>query len=428
MKKFSLIALLFLAARIDGFSQTKIELVANVDTVQKSITVEKKIKQTLKKGDNYILSVSSLNNAIYNLKVTAKSFEIASSIPEVLKPVLPGITTSISGGMMAVPDSGDLNIDYLRERVNSSRSRLENLKSIADKLYKLTQIHSKVATATSSLAEVIKEYRNIPVDANSTNIEAFVKQDVAYVATVKAMFDELLKKDIVFSDHKFASLITEITTTNELIKAANYPRYIEFIINSTKANDIVKSKSFYAEKDLMDLKISIIDKYKGDTINTISRTVYIKKFGGLGLSFSSGFFYTEGLSDRAYYLRARQDENLALLQDRRMFFDVSIGALGHVYTNLGDALKTGPAIGISVSPFDGKSRYLLGWSFLIGREKLFSFNAGQAWAKQKQLSTAVREDAQGLYFPKGTSAVPTFDKVVSSWFIGITYNLATTRK
>lgn len=176
------------------------------------------------------------------------------------------------------------------------------------------------------------------------------------------------------------------------------------------------------------MKFSFIDTYMNDTVSTFTRDLFSKRVGGIGLSFSSGFFYTEGLSDIPYYLRPRPDENLSVLQDRRVFSDISIGGLGHVYTNISSAIKTGPTIGLAISPFDGKSRYLLGWSILMGREKMIGLSVGKAWAKQKQLSSLVSSDSPGQYLPKGTTAIPTFDKIVSSWFFGVTYNLITTRK
>lgn len=286
----------------------------------------------------------------------------------------------------------------------------------------------KIQMAKDTLTAIITFFKNQYHTANEDNIESFVKQDINYALVIRSITDELIKKDEVLENDRYARLISEINSVSDFIKAGNYLRYMDFIKRSTDAKDFVMSKPFIPEKDLVELKFSFVDTYTNDTVSTFTRELYSRRVGGIGLSFSSGFFYTEGLSDIPYYLKARQDENLAVLRDRRVFSDVAIGGLGHLYTNISSAIKTGPSIGLAISPFDGKSRYLLGWSVLIGREKMIGISAGKAWAKQKQLSSLASVDSQGLFLPKGTTAVPTFDKIVGSAFVGLTYNLVNTRK
>lgn len=427
MKKAILVILLISFSTKALHAQTEIELPVKINIGERSILIDKKLRKELEEDKQYNLKVTGLNSAVISLKVTAKPFEISSAAPEILKTVLPGITTSLTGGPKGIAEPSR-NLEDYRDNINKSLDRLNELKKASDNLYKSTIFNSDTEKAKSALQNIISLYRNNGENVNEENIEAYVKQDISYASTVKAITDELLKKEIVLEKYKYVSLIAEINRTNELIKSGNYPRYIEFLKKSTVAKNFVLSKPFYPEKDLVELKVSFVDTYAGDTISTVTRTLYTKKAGGIGLSFSSGFFYSEGLSDVPYYLKARQDENLAVLKDRRMFSDISVGALGHIYTNISTIVKTGPAIGLALSPFDGKSRYLLGWSVIFGKEKMLSISFGKAWAKQKQLSTAVMTDNQGDYLPKGTSAVPTYDRIVHSWFFGLTYNLATTRK
>ena len=427
MKRTYLIIILLLMGINILYAQTELDLVAKTNIKDKSILLDKKVKTPLKDGENYKIKIIGLNSAVISLKIAAKSYEISSTAPELLKTVLPGITTSLTGGPLGLTEENQ-TLEDLRDNVNKSLNRLNKLKETSDELYKATIFIPCTEKAKVVLNEMITLYKKTYLEANDENIEAFVKQDIIYASTVKAITDEFLKKDIVLSGYKYTRLLSEINTTNELIKGGNYSKYIDFIKKSTTAKGFVTSKPFYTEKDLVELQFTFIDTYANDTVSTIKRTLYTQKTGGIGLSFSSGFFYTEGLSDINYYLRERQDENLTILSERRVFSDISIGALGHLYTNISSFMKTGPALGLAVSPFDGKSRYLLGWSILAGREKMLSITIGKAWAKQKQLSSSVNTDDQGQYFPKGTTTVPTFEKIVNTWFVGFSYNLATTRK
>ncbi|WP_158861009.1 hypothetical protein [Lunatibacter salilacus] len=428
MKRLSFVIILSQLTLNILYGQTELNLNAKTDIKEKSILLDKKVKTTLKEGENYKVKISGLNSAVTSMKVVAKAFDISSTAPEILKTVLPGISTSLTGGPLGLLENLDDSLEELRDNINKGLERLNELKETSDELYNTTIFKTDTAKARIALNKIIDLYKNVDNNVNEENIGAYVNRDIIYASTVKVIGDELLKQEVSLSRTRYPLIISDISATNELIIQGNYIRYINFIKRSTIAKNFVTSKPFYAEKDLVELKFTFVDIYKNDTISTLTRTLFTNKIWGYGLSFSSGFFYTEGLSDNSYYLVARQDENLSVLSERAVSADVSIGALGHIYTNLSSFIKTGPALGLAISPFDGKSRYLLGWSILAGREKMMSLTIGKAWAKQKQISSSVRVDDQGQYFPKGTASVPTFEKIVNSWFIGFSYNIATTRK
>ena len=82
----------------------------------------------------------------------------------------------------------------------------------------------------------------------------------------------------------------------------------------------------------------------------------------------------------------------------------------------------GISIGATLSPFDGKLRYLTGASFLFGEQKFIAVNAGIAFAKMSVLSNAIYHDQSGYYQSKDLSTINTVERIISGFYIGLTYN------
>ncbi|WP_421943349.1 hypothetical protein [Pedobacter sp.] len=369
-------------------------------------------KLSLVKGKTYLVELKDINSAHHVFKLETKFFEISTALPEVLKPIAPGISSSVSFNALDPKLINDLNTRMLR---------LYKIKELSDELHKKSIDSPNVVLAKKIYAAAVAEYQA----PNDEALREAVGGDVAVLnATAEAL------KSLIPNLKKYnADLVSSYAVANsraEELKKNNYPGFADYIIASLKAVKFRKSKTFTANKDITELKLILVDKYTKDTLYNNTQTAFHK--GDFGLSFSTGFFHTRFLSDVPYYLEARPDGQKAVKGDESMKNDLSIGGFGHLFYRADTWLRIGPGIGLSISPFDGKTRYLAGGGILLGREKMVGITFGKAWTKVKQLSSQVQSDANGRYLPASATAVPTYDKLHNSWFFGLSYNIASTRK
>jgi hypothetical protein len=120
----------------------------------------------------------------------------------------------------------------------------------------------------------------------------------------------------------------------------------------------------------------------------------------------------------------------AVLQEGRADVDVAIGALAHAtWMQKGEVHPT-VAIGAALSPFDERMRYLAGGGIVIGRQRQIALTGGVAFGRLPTLSRFVRTDGESgrQYVPIATESVPTVNRWKTSWYVGVSYNLAQTKK
>ncbi|RZK55971.1 MAG: hypothetical protein EOO91_13000 [Pedobacter sp.] len=400
---------------------TKIE----VNNASKTgIVLPKTIKKNLKNDENYIIVLTGVNSANISFKVQTKSLSLYTAIPDPLKTVLPGITGSsdlrpLGGGPPAT----------LINDLNGIAAKLKNIKTEAEELYAQTKLAPDNAKAKIALQNVATSYNQTISNFDEkefTALGALISNDIQYLNSYKEIFDAMIKNQQT-AEQRNIEFHAKLTSIAKELQQNDYVKLYEYITKSVGAVAEVSSKPFIPTKDLMELKFTIVDIFKKDTLVNETRTLF-SNGGGIGLSFSTGFFYTEMLSDQPYYLTKQPDGTMAINKDKRTISDVSIGAMGHLYYKVSSSFRVGPSIGIAVSPFDGKTRYLLGGSMLLGREKMIGINIGRAWAKIKEFSSSVEGTSSNPFLPAGATAVPTVDKIKNVWFLGLTYNLVSTRK
>ena len=80
------------------------------------------------------------------------------------------------------------------------------------------------------------------------------------------------------------------------------------------------------------------------------------------LSFSSGIFYNRVLEGQ-YYL----DDGTIKEEPESPSFDVSPGAMVNFSWKCSHFTQVGLSVGASVSPFDGKTRYMVGPNVIFGK-------------------------------------------------------------
>jgi len=427
MKKIVFFLLLFSLQK--ATAQRIINMEASGNASDKSVSINKKIKvdnnrfnKSLIPGEQYQIKISGVNSAHTSLKVKAKSKEIYTPIPDVVKTILPGITGNLSVNNGAFVATTQKN---LFSKVDSIVKHLNIIKKKAEELHELSLFKPDIPKANDFYKDIFNLYNN--KIKNEAELIDTVFAEIQFLTVLKDIGESSIQNNPSLEPNVIEGLARINMIANEL-KEHDYHMFFQYIDRSRKADNFVKSKSFKAEKDLVELNLILVNTFTKDTLVNETRTLYTKGGSSVGLSFSTGFFYTEMFSDQSYYLKDRPDETKTLLPERRTVSDISIGGLGHIYYKISPFIRVGPAMGLAISPFDGKSRYLLGGSLLLGREKMFGLTVGSAWAKVKELSAAVSTDEQGQFLPKGTTTIPTIDRIRSKMFVGLTYNLASTRK
>lgn len=382
-------------------------------------------KKSLSLDSSYQIKLTGVNPAHHILKVTAKSFELQTAQPEAFKDLL-----FLSGSLPPVGLKSDAllftqasDISKYQDTLIGKMNRLEKLRKIADILYKQSKdtINKKsIDTAVDQISRLYGKLDTLPT---------LVGLDIHYInssATYLAAY-LLNNKNL---DPDVANVLALSQYQTDQLKSKNYLEYAGYIISSNKLKDSGKkslvSEPFITKKDLTEVRIILIDRYSKDTLYNNNQTFYNK--GGSGISFSTGFFFTNGLTDNAYYLEKRSDGKMNIKTENKSRIDFSVGAFAQYYYKIDKMWRLGPGLGIAVSPFDGKPRYLVGLSTLIGKEKMVGVSTGIAWAKVKQLSGSVLNDNEGPFLPAETTTVPTFEKFRPNFFIGLTYNVVATRK
>ena len=422
MKKLTL---LLISVVFSSFCYTQEIIELNFNSNNKSFK-EKTESIKFKSGKTYKVRINGLNTSYIGNKIESKSYILTSTIPDIIKPIYPGITDASAIRKFNLdqesPDlKGQLNEVYLEsiQRYN----KLRQLKDYSDSLYNCT----KIAVDTVKADLVLKEVQRI-FDVKSL---IDLKQQVNLALKYIFVANELFKKKMVESpinkiiDNKLIDNYAELTYILESINSENYLLYVNFIQQSLKGKNYIESKPFKAEKDIVDLNLTFIDNYTKDTVYNSSVSFYTR--GNFSFDFSTGFFYNN-LQEKSFYIKKRDTLINDVLEENNSSIDVSIGALGHFSYKILNYLKAGVCLGAALSPLDGKTRYLFGISLLLGRKKQVGINSGLVLAKMKVLSNSVQNDKTGNNVPIEITSVPTFEKIQKGFYVGITYNINLTKK
>jgi hypothetical protein len=418
--KRAILILLVSGAAILCYSQEEIELKFNLE---KKYFETKTEKECFKAGKNYTVTIRGINSAVIGYRIKSKSFALSSPIPEVLKPVFPSLTEEVVIGFTGAQK----NTMGIKENIRRNSSlyieakkqyeKLQSLKSMSDSLYDYTKTKANPSKACNVMHKLENMYNVKTVDELRNKVILSSK----YIIAVH----EIYKKSMAdTTDQKNIDEYNNLSLFADILNAKNYVSYVNFIQNSVDATNEIIYKPVKAEKDVVDLNILFTDKYTRDTVYNSSVSLYT--YGNLSLDFSSGFFYNT-IYEKQYYLDSIFKPT-AVLTEENLRFDVSIGALGNLCYKFSNYFRAGINMGIAVSPFDGKFRYLLGGSFMFGRKYQLGINMGLALAKIKVLSGGLESNDKGYYVKPGVTAIPMYEKVQPGFYMGFTYNLISTKK
>ncbi|MGB3774403.1 MAG: hypothetical protein WA951_04030, partial [Leeuwenhoekiella sp.] len=212
----------------------------------------------------------------------------------------------------------------------------------------------------------------------------------------------------------------------ENVGAIDYAYLLNFMEASQQASPEITIAQIIASDDVIDLDLQLVDTYIKSTL--LDEQLSFATYKNFSFDFSTGFFYNTLVEPEYYLVQDVDDDNgLRIQEEDKSNSDISIGALGHFTYKFLPEWRGGMALGIAISPLDGKLRYLLGPTIIWGGQKQVSLTMGLALAQMDELSGAVRREDEGVYLPEGYASIPTRNTLKSGFFIGISYNL-TNRK
>lgn len=442
MKKLLILLLLF--PMLQGFAQTPITFKFKpAITAAAKAEINKSFPYDLVKNKEYYIRLENVNTAFHEIKVNPKLSNLNTSIPDILKPILPGLSSTedvnsliVGGGdlkssldpLLAAPYADSINHAY--EQAYEEHKKLENfiVKTNALKMFILSNPNNSVACADEA-----KEY-------SDEFYESFKS------TTGKPDRKEKLKEAILLSIHTFtgnSEAIKQLVQSQSdmipdnitfILKNLNrYTTYLEenepkilqqvdFLYATIDAIDHKLTIPFLVKKDLTTVQFVVLNKFTGDTIAKVNESLYTT--GGFRLDFTTGFFLNS-IYTNDYFLGTNSEGSKIIRREASPKFDVAVGGLAHVSYRFKSYVKVGPAIGVALSPLDVKTRYMAGIGVILGRKSQLAITGGWAFGKVKVLSGRVSEDGTTpmAVLPADLTAVPTYDRHQFGLFLGLSYNL-----
>jgi hypothetical protein len=325
------------------------------------------------------------------------------------------------------PDSAEKKTDtILKERTQSL----------------LQETAGKVTTAAKNYEELLKSKPKLNVNNFEESLETSVlknylnnKKNDKNDAALKAAKDDYNWQQHLISIYK-DYLEQQIKVRDSLIKSLS-----KSVDKEIQEKPAVTKKQTYDKaladiqvpnSDLVNLKITVKDK-KGNAVSTVPLSYYNR--AGYKIDFSTGFFYTH-LEDQEYKavnkLSASApfsniDTVYQIKQKDKGKGKIAIGILAHYYPRWFKYFNVAASCGFSYQAENRIINFLTGMSVLCGNQQRFIISGGASFGKVKELDKnffEIGKDYQNSVLNAKTE-IPVTEKLKSSIFFGISYNLGT---
>ena len=240
MKKLTLI-LTFVAFYSLCYSQEIIELNFNIDKKQFN---EKTESIEFHAGETYKIKINGINTSIIGYKIRSKAYTLTSAIPEIIKPVFPGMTEVPVIETSDQKHKADSFRNDLCSKSEEKYKKLCLLKEESDLLYKYTKTEVDTKKADSIRIKILDVFDTKSID----DLKWIVNIDSKYIIVAQ----EICKKSMEeYPDDNTIDQYNRLSCIVDTIKSRNYPLYIAFIENSLKAKNYIEFAPFKAEKDIV---------------------------------------------------------------------------------------------------------------------------------------------------------------------------------
>lgn len=382
------------------------------DSITKSLSFDD-VPKSVKAHKTYVLMLTHINSAHINVVSQLRAYDYVADLPDLLKPIFVGIPNNNVMGQFELQSDGKNTKLFLDAM--SHYDKLQIIRMAGNDYYEKTK-YQPIPRDTLPLynlkqtlsLETVKEIANQIIMSEQFIASALTSYETA-IATIHVR-DPILS--VIHAE--YATLVN----IKKRINSGMFEKSLDFLIRSEHAEDELYVDTFTATKDVTELHLQVINTYTGSTL--FEGDLHFKTYHNWSFDFTTGFFFSN-LVEKHYYKEDRDEVSQYIREENIPRIDLAIGALGHLSYKFSSKLMAGISIGASLSPFDGKLRYLTGTSILFGERKFLALNIGVAFAKIATLSDSIKYE-EGYFQSADIASINTVDRIKTGLYIGMTYN------
>ncbi|MBJ7882806.1 hypothetical protein [Gelidibacter salicanalis] len=372
------------------------------------------LPKKVKANKDYVLMLTKVNSAHVGVVSQLSAYDYISDLPDILKPIFLGIPNTNVMGQFEL-DSNRGNTRLFLNAMNHY-DKLQKIRSAGNDYYEKTKFNP-IPGDTIPLHNLKKTLGldNVKAIANQLLMsEQFILNAIeSYRYSIKTIDVRDPMLEVIHTEY------ATLNTIKDRIESGVFRKSLQFLIDSERAKNQMNIDTFTASKDVTEVHLQVVNTYTGVTV--FEGDLNFKTYHNWSFDFTTGFFYSNRV-EKKYYLENRDESFNWILKEDIPEVDISIGALGHFSYKFSPSFMAGISVGASLSPFDGKLRYLTGTSLLFGEQKYVGINIGVAFAKIASLSDGTRQDSGGYYQSKDMTSINTVERIETGLYIGLTYN------
>jgi hypothetical protein len=362
---------------------------------------------SLQRGDRVVFTVTGVNDAFNDIQFTMKRTNKSLNVPASLSAYIPVQQTSVTAHVVlpgAAPPSIKSDYDKLNgyfQLIGPGTKALE--KEISDLQTGTDTARVYITNALDSLGR--------PKDGQND-----LKNDVNDLLTDFKLRFQLAKDN---GDIKNNAAGLDSTKDADFVakNEALMRKFPDILLGYLNAKAAIDSKKVSIDRDdFLDVTFNIYGhKYADKEDTLLTRAIRFYRINYISIDFTAGFFGSNLYSPSYHFT----DSLGHIAKESGSKLDISVGGLFHTYYVWGPAFKIGLCVGAGISVWDSKPKFLIGPSIVIGRSKEFSLSGGYAYASIPVPSNAVNTNFQSSV----ETAVPTYNKTMTGFFLGVTYNI-----
>lgn len=432
MRRLYLIIISFITST-SLFGQIEIEYNPTTKTLHTDVEHYNRYSNFFKRTDNEVtIKLTNINTAILSAKLNPESLRRKTELPEVLKTFSPFLPVTIIDVPLMFDKAMPMRIprvDVVIEQYEKCRKDYDVLREIIAELDGVIAIMKLQPLDMSCTTNAQNALRRIDAKfcsgcAKDKVIESISKTTDFFVNRAK-LVRELINKRIDQRLEQGAGIDDFVTMDIELGKGLGYIERnknafissYDILIDIKGALNTVATK-YTVKGDYVRLKLSLLENNfngKYDTVASETKLFYAKNY--IRIDIAGGFFYNN-LIPQNYYIDTVAK---VVKKEGNLKHDVAIGALFNFHYVFSKGFQIGPCFGAAISPFDGKTKLLLGGSMGLFNQPKLGISFGYSFAKLPEISASFDQSN-----PKGD--IKTYDNWKDGYFIGITYSLVNNLK
>lgn len=383
------------------------------DSITNSLNF-KNVPNKVKAHKDYLLILTHINTAHVTATSSFNAYSYVSELPEILKPIFLGVPNNAVLGQFQLKAT-ETNTRLFLKAMNHY-DKLQIIENSGNDYYERTKFNP-IPGDTVPLYHLKHDLKLNSVQEIANQLIMSEQFILGAIASYEYSFELIDVRDPILEivHAEYATL----RNIKERIDRSVFRKSLQFLIASEHAKNEMVLDRFTATKDINTVSLQVENTFTGETI--FDGDVHFKTYQDWSLDVTTGFF-ASNIIEAQYYLEPRNETTNNVSREDPSELDISIGALAHWSYTFSPKVMAGISLGASLSPFDGKLRYLAGGSLLFGEQKHFALNVGVAFAKMKVLSEGIPKDGGGYYQPKELTTINTVDRIKSGLYVGLTYN------